>query len=442
MNLASLVGHVTELLLQTQSSSQPVDRVAAGFFHARTYLGSKDRRFISEALYGIIRNRRYVEAILEAFLEAHPEASALDDPAKRFLPVYGIYALTLGRQPADEAVPSSIWMAAFPELPYSSFAGGVEKLAALEFLGKKPGDLSLAVRESFQDWMVKRWKSVLGPELPALLASLNTPAEVTLRANALRSTRAECVERLTLEGIAVVPSRYTAEGLIAEKRFNAQASKAYAQGWYELQDEGSQLVSLLAAPRSGDVVIDGCAGAGGKTLHLAAIMANAGEIIAIDNEPKRLRELEKRSRRAGVMIVKPLLKSEMLPENFAGTADLVLVDAPCSGSGTIRRNPSFKWTLTESLVAHYHEQQSEILEFNARFVKPGGKLVYATCSLFREENEDVVEEFLGKNESFRLLSLKDPASKFGIASDADALTLYPHRTHTDGFFIALMGRKA
>ena len=441
MNLSSLVGHVTELLLHTQGSAQPVDRLVSAFFHARTYLGSRDRRFISDALYGIIRKRRFLEALLEQYLREHPGSDDLDQPQKRFLPLYGIYALTVGRKEGDDPLPSSLWMAAFPTIRFDEFARWIEEHASLDFLASS-GETSLAVRESFQDWMVERWRAQVGEELPDLLASLNLPAEVTLRVNSLRTTRDECAARLALEGIPVVPSRYSREGLVAGKRFNAQISKAFAEGWFELQDEGSQFVSLLANPRPGEVVIDGCAGAGGKALHLAAMMENTGEIIAIDSEPKRLRELEKRVRRAGVTIARPLLNSEMIPELLASTADLILVDAPCSGSGTIRRNPSFKWTLTESLVSHYHVQQSEILAFNARFVKPGGRLVYATCSLFREENEDVVEAFLGAHPGFRLASLREAAARLGISSTEDMLTLYPHRTRTDGFFIALLVRKS
>lgn len=437
MNLGSLVGHVTELLLHTQGSAKPVDRLVSAFFHARTYLGSRDRRFISDEVYRVIRNRRYLEALLEEYLEEFPDAAELDLPEKRFLAVYAVSALTLGARTGDDAVPPSLWTTSFPAVKFGDFAAWVTDHKDLPFIDPKT---LLGVRESFQDWMVERWKAQVGKELPELLAALNIPGGVTLRVNAIRSSPEECAARLALEGVVTGPARYCPQGLIAEKRFNAQASKTFSEGCYEIQDEGSQIVSILAAPRPGEVVIDGCAGAGGKTLHMAALMENTGEIVAIDNEPKRLRELEKRSRRAGVRIVRALLKSEMLPDDLLGTADLVLVDAPCSGSGTIRRNPSFKWTLSESLVGHYQEQQAEILAFNARFVKPGGRLVYATCSLFREENDEVIEAFLAKEKGFRLVSLKEPAAKLGITSESETLTLYPHRSHTDGFFLALLTR--
>jgi 16S rRNA (cytosine967-C5)-methyltransferase len=440
MNLASLVGHITELLQLTHASAQPVDRVVAAFFHSRTYLGSRDRRFISDALYGIIRNRRYLEALLEELVDELPRARDLDLPQKRFLALYALHALTAARQASDEIVPASHWTGSFPDLPMDElrrWVGAHRELPSLE------GDTLLAVRESFQDWMVERWRAALGEELPQLLASLNVPAEVTLRVNALRTTREECAARLALEGIATTPSRYSAEGLIAAKRFNAQASKAFAEGWYEVQDEGSQIVSLLSGVQPGQTVIDGCAGAGGKALHLASLMRNEGEIVAIDNDQKRLRELERRVRRGGVGIVRTTLTAELVAGNLAGVADLVLVDAPCSGSGTIRRNPSFKWSISEALVAHYQAQQSAILAFNAAFVKPGGRLVYATCSLFRDENEGVIEPFLASNPGFRAVALARDAERLGVpAAGAEMLTLYPHRTKTDGFFIAVLERAA
>jgi 16S rRNA (cytosine967-C5)-methyltransferase len=258
-----------------------------------------------------------------------------------------------------------------------------------------------------------------------------------MRVNTLKTNRDTCRERLKEEGIETERSPISPVGLIARKRFNAASSLAFKEGWFEMQDEGSQIVSLIAAPQPGATVIDACAGAGGKTLHLADLMRNQGKIFAIDIDPKRTSELELRSARAGITIVRTLGREGLAPEELAGKADLVLVDAPCSGSGTLRRNPAFKWTITESLVEHQSELQRTILQFNAQFTKPGGTLLYCTCSLFRKENEDVVEAFLAGHPEYHL------ERREGLVESAEAaITLLPHLHNTDGFFIATMRREA
>ena len=437
MNPSSLVGHITELLLQIHNTTQPVDRTVSTFFRERTYLGSRDRRFISEGIYGIIRNRRYLETLLEQYLIEHSDASELDQPQKRFLPLYVCYVIAIEKKSQDEALPISIWSVSFPSINFQSFIEWMQSHASLEFLNEEE-DVRLGVLYSFQDWMVQELGQRGNGEIEELLTALNRPADITLRVNTLKASREECRQRLAGEGMETSLTPYSPDGLIAAKRFNTHASKAFSDGWYEMQDEGSQIVSLIVSPQPEQTVIDACAGAGGKTLHLAAMMQNRGEIIAMDNDPKRLVELERRAMRAGVQSVKTMHKGNIIPENFFGKADIVLVDAPCSGVGTIRRNPSMKWSVTESLVEHYHEQQSEILAFNSRFVKPGGKLVYATCSLFQKENEDVINKFLMTNDQLQLTSLQSFAKSSGLPCEGDMLTLYPHKTKTDGFFTAVM----
>jgi 16S rRNA (cytosine967-C5)-methyltransferase len=298
----------------------------------------------------------------------------------------------------------------------------------------------LGVKHSFQDWMVAKWSDQIGNEVEQLLQSLNTSASTTLRVNTLKASREECRERLRTEGIETEPTKHSPVGLIAAKRFNTHASQAFKDGWYEVQDEGSQLISFLVAPKPGDIVVDGAAGAGGKSLHLAELMKNVGEIVAIDIDARRLRELEIRAGRGGIEIIRTTLKEKMQPENYFGKADIVLVDAPCSGVGTIRRNPWLKWSITESLVEHYARIQTELLEFNAQFVKPGGCLIYSTCSLFQQENDDVVDSFLKSHSTFQPINLHDQISQFDLSSESRYLTLYTHRHGTDGFFVAMMGR--
>ena len=440
MNPSSLIGHITELLQRIElsnrpgirSGGQPPDRITAAFFKERRYLGAKDRRVISEAVFGIIRNRRYLEALFERYLEENPSYSDLDDRNLRFLPLYALYAAV---GPSPTPLPEAHWMVTFPRIPLGSFTDWISAHSSLDFITDPL--IRLGVKYSFQDWMVELWSAQHGDQLEPLLRSLNTPPNITLRVNLLKITREECRIRLAGEGIETHPASLTPAGLVAAKRFSARSSPAFADGWYEIQDEGSQLVSLMADPKPGDIVIDACAGAGGKSLHLADLMGNDGEIIGIDVEKKRLVELETRARRAQAHIIRTQLREEVRPENFIGKANLVLVDAPCTGTGTIRRNPGLKWSVQEPLVSYFSEKQLEILSYNAQFVRRGGKLVYATCSLFRKENEEVVGMFLERHKDFSRTMGRSPS---GLESKNGEFTLYPHLHNTDGFFMAILSK--
>ncbi len=439
MNIVSLVGHVLELLEQTDRSTQPLDRLVADFFRHRKYLGSHDRRFIAETLYGIVRHRRLLETLLEEYVSTYPDHSDLDTIRLRYLPLYVISSIhpDVGN---SQNIPASYWKTFFPNIDLESFTGWIREHCSLSFLEDQDEVVRLGVRHSFQDWMVKEWMNLLGTETEHLLHSLNRQAPVSLRVNMLKTTREELQLRLQSEGMETELSKYSPVGLTAKKRFNTQTSAAFKEGMFEVQDEGSQLVSLLAGVQPGQTIIDACAGAGGKSLHLAEMMRNEGEVIAIDIDAERLEELNVRAQRAGIQIIRTELRENIVPENFVEKAEVVLVDAPCSGSGTIRRNPMFKWRVTELLVQHYSRMQSDILSFNAQFVKPGGRLVFATCSMFRKENDEVVKAFLSKYPDFHLKVPEDQLRACGLSTEEEFIRLYPHRHGTDGFFIAAMER--
>jgi len=440
MNIVSLVGHVLELIEHADRGTQPLDRLVADFFRHRTYLGSHDRRFIAETLYGIVRHRRLLEALLEQYVSTRPDHAELDAIRLRYLPLYVIHSLhpDVGNI-FSEKIPSSYWKAYFPNIDLDPFVEWMRGHFSLDFLDGEE-TVRLGVRYSFQDWMVEEWIEEVGSETAQLLQALNEQAQVALRTNVLKTTRAELQSRLAMEGIETEAAKYSPTGLIAKKRFNTQASPAFKEGWFEVQDEGSQLVAPLAAPRPGQTVIDACAGAGGKSLLMAEMMHNEGALIAIDIDGRRLQELETRAHRAGINNIRTQTQGETIPENLFEAADVVLVDAPCTGVGTIRRNPMFKWRVTESLVRHYAEKQCAILSSNAQFVKPGGRLVYATCSLFRKENDDVVRTFLSNHSHFAVRPPVAILESIGLSKDGEFVKLYPHRHGTDGFFIAVMER--
>ena len=445
MKFSSLAGHVLELFELIDKNSKPADRLAATFFHERKYLGSQDRRFIAGAVFGMIRHRRYLEALREQFILRHPDRSLADVSALPYLPLLTAYTIAVdassiikGEAVDHVRVAGEIWKTEFPGIEVLPFIEWVFNHQGLDVPDSDPA-VRLGVKYSFQDWMVKEWIAALGPETEEMLRALNSPPHTTLRVNLLKTTREVCQERLRGEGIETVPTPLSPAGLSARKRFNTHSSKAFIDGWFEVQDEGSQLVGFCAQARPGDLVIDACAGAGGKSLHLAELMHNEGNIIAIDVDGHRLKELEARAMRAGITIIKTQQLSG--PEQLIERADVVLVDAPCSGAGTIRRNPGMKWSISDKLVDHYAQKQKGLLEIDSQLVKPDGRLIYATCSLFRRENEDPSAAFLSAPPEFRLVMMEGlPFLPADLASNEGTLTLYPHRHDTDGFFVAAMQR--
>lgn len=464
MNVCSLVGHILELTELTDKSNEPADQIVSTFFRQKRYLGAHDRRFISEALFGIIRHRRCIEALLEEYVRRFPHAAALDSPHVRYLPLFVAHAAAdpgggmsqtvspPGSSGGDDLLPyriDSLWNTYFPRIDLATFVRWLSDHRGLDFLDETQlttgtgGDLAsklirLAVEYSFQDWMVREWHARLGPDTKKLLRGLNAPARITLRVNRSKATREECGDRLLAEGVETVPAALSPDGLVAAKRFNVQASRAFRDGWFELQDEGSQMISLIARPQSGNVILDACAGAGGKSLHLADLLKGDGSIIAVDVERARLDALDTRARRAGVTNIRAVIAERPLPDAFS--ADIVLIDAPCTGVGTIRRNPWIKWRVTESLVEHYAAKQRRLLDANCRFAREGGVLIYATCSLMRQENEEVVRSFLAAHGDFQVQPIEPLVCTPSMISAEGFANIFPHDADTDGFFAAKLVR--
>jgi 16S rRNA (cytosine967-C5)-methyltransferase len=432
MNPSSLTGHILELIRIIEGSTHPSDNIVKDFFRSRKYLGSHDRRAIANAVFGLLRHRRFAETLLDQFVKNHPGREILSDPILRALPLLVCYSELID---PGVKVPEAFWKTHFPKIDHAQYIEWLKENSSLNFL-ENDNIQKLGVQYSFPDWMVRAWHDRIGDETENLLRALNTPAPTTLRVNVLRTDRAECQRRLREEGIETEVTKLSPVGLIATKRFNSDASQAYKDGWFEIQDEGSQLISLLAQPKPGNVVVDACAGAGGKSIHMAELMDNEGDLIALDIDQRRLNNLRKRAERAHATIIRSGTENDIQTDELIGKADLVLIDAPCSGSGTIRRNPGLKWSVTPSLVRHYTELQLGILSQSALFLKTDGLIVYATCSLFTDENEDVVKTFLDKNPGYSLISIKDRLTAYNLATHHSLITLFPHHYQTDGFFFA------
>jgi 16S rRNA (cytosine967-C5)-methyltransferase len=445
MQQSSLLGHVQELLAlivhahhhrRAGGRVQPADAVIDAFFRARKYLGSHDRRFIAETTYGTLRHLRRCEYVV---LASVPRPSI--PRGDRLLLLALAYLLHIERQPLTEISGLSDRITArdlrqqLPEIlaRFSSFM-----LPVID----EPVE-RLGLQYSFPDWMVRRFLEEFGAgETERLLAHLNQPAPLQLRVNTLKATVEECQQRLAAEGLETKRTTHSPIGLEVSKRINVFQHASFREGLFEVQDEGSQLLPLLIDPKPGEKVLDACAGAGGKTLELAALMNNRGEIVATDVQAFRLQELKKRAQRAGVSNVRIRWIDDLadLAKDFANSFSLVLVDAPCSGLGTLRRNPGMKWTVTEATGKELSAIQTELLERSAPLVRQGGRLVYATCTLLREENEDVVERFLSRHPEFSLLDPAGAAAKFHLshAVSGTFIKLLPHLHGTDGFFCALL----
>lgn len=439
MQFSSLLGHTRELLVQIRSGGRPADAQIDSFFRSRRYLGSHDRRFIAETTYGILRHLRFCEALSQAALGAEEAGLSAEDRAVFTLIAYHV------RKGGNAAPSPADLKPLFRSDPATRVVEGF--LVRLADASLPSGDplQSFATEHSLPDWLAGRLIDSFGRETAThLCESLNSQAPLNLRVNSLKATVPECMERLKREGVEAHPSSHSSVGLTVPKRLNIFRLQSFRDGLFEVQDEGSQLVGQLLDPKPTWKVMDACAGAGGKTLHLAAIMKNRGEIVAADVHDRRIQELRKRAARAGASNVRMMLTEEAMErESFVDFFDLVFLDVPCSGTGTLRRNPGLKWSLKESDVSELRDKQIAIMEHHRRFVKPGGLLFYATCSLLRDENEDVVGEFLSRYSDFESADLAGYAQRTGLASfiSDNALRLFPHTHGTDGFFCVALQRK-
>ena len=390
---------------------QPADLLLREFFRARKYLGSKDRRFIADTTYALVRWKWQLDEIA-----ARVPAPFATRPAARAAAL-GARGKVRGEDLAEGA--ATLLRAGAKDM--AAFAR-----SAADVRGRGGEAAKIAFDESFPLWMVERWVARFGAEeARKLAAALNEPAPLTLRANTLKCTRDELIAALGAEDIEAKAAPLAPDGVVLTKRINVFDSRAFREGKFEMQDEGSQLVSVALDPHPDWRVLDACAGAGGKTLHLAALMRGRGEIFSYEPDARRRQELKRRVRRSGAQNVRIL---DAAPA--AASMDAVLVDAPCSGTGTIRRNPMIKNRLAPEDLLRHQAEQVAILRQWAPCVKPKGLLAYVTCSLMQEENEQAFEAFL-KESGFAPRESRIAKPDLSLPA-----TLLPHLHGTDGFFLA------
>jgi 16S rRNA (cytosine967-C5)-methyltransferase len=413
----AILGSTEEVLREILRFTAPADVTLSRYFKDHQRLGSRERGVVAEAVYAVLRNKTF-------FTEFGGTGG---QPSMRRLALLGL----------SETV-------------------GIESLSGLteeenEFLTRiKEIDRKLLpplAQANMPQWLYSKLVAQYGEaDAQELAAVLNTPAPLDLRVNSIKANRDEVIAKLAEAPIAATPTPYSPLGLRVLKRPTLQNLPLFKEGAIEVQDEGSQVLAQIVAARRGEMVVDFCAGAGGKTLALGATMRNTGRLYAFDVSEKRLGKLKPRLARSGLSNVHPVLiahERDAKIKRLAGKIDRVLVDAPCSGLGTLRRNPDVKWRQRPEAIGEMQEKQAAILDGAARLLKGGGRLVYATCSLLNEENDFIVEQFLSSHPDFELVPMSKVLAEQKIPLEMDAyLKMLPHRHQTDGFFAAVLERKA
>lgn len=412
----AIVTYTEEVLREILRFTGPADGTLSRYFRDHPKLGSRERGVIAEAVYGLLRNK----SVYTNFAESG------NGPTMRRMTLLGL---------ADAVGTDALGGLSEEETQWITRVMQIDRSL-----------LPAALRANLPQWLFDKLVARDGESMTLQLAeALNRPAPLDLRVNAIKATREEVIAELATAPILCEPTPYAPLGIRVVKKPALQNLPLFKNGLIEVQDEGSQLLAQIVGARRGEMVVDFCAGAGGKTLALGAMMRNTGRLYAFDVSEKRLGKLKPRLARSGLSNVHPVQiahENDAKIKRLAGKIDRVLVDAPCSGLGTLRRNPDVKWRQTPQSIDELNVKQNAILAGAARLVKPGGRLVYATCSILDEENEAIVAQFMSTHDDFSLVPMKGALAEQKIVLDMqDYLKLLPHVHQTDGFFAAVLERK-
>lgn len=414
-----LVSFLADLIDELAKFDSPADAVLSDYFKKYAFLGSRDRGILAEGAYCWLRFRLRINHLAES---------------------------GAGGASLRQAKLALLWSGASEEVWAKGRPEDNDWLSRV--ININASDLAMEPKTCLPEWLFTKLQTQFGTERAYIFAaSMLKGAPLDIRANTLKSTAEDVTKALQAEGFKLEPIANLPDGLRVEGKPPLGRTNYFQDGWFEVQDAGSQWVSRLVAPRRGDLVVDFCAGAGGKTLAIAALMRNTGRIVAIDTSERRLQKLKPRAARAGVSNCSTMvINDEADPRlnTYFGKADRVVVDTPCTGMGTLRRNPDLKFRQDQRSVAELVEKQKSIIEHASRLVKADGRLVYITCSVLREENEDIVEDFLAKNPEFRLrrwVEVLNPNERpEGADQSTDTLRLWPDQSNSDGFFAAVLQR--
>ena len=411
-----------ELIRLALKFDHPTDAIVAKFFRDNRGLGPRERATLSSTVYNVLRKK---------LLFDHYAPSGSGSKERR-LAILGFYG------------PADFLRSALSEQE-KNWLDQCEKINVADLMERH--------RHNLPEWLVQPLKDQLGDEFWPLVESLNQGAGLDLRVNAFKAKRADVQKELAQAGFKALPTPYSPWGLRIAGKPNLNKTDAFMRGDFEVQDEGSQLLALLLDAKRGEMVVDFCAGAGGKTLAMGATMRSTGRLYAFDTSAHRLDALKPRLARSGLSNVHPAAIAHERDERIkrlSGKIDRVLVDAPCSGLGTLRRSPDLKWRQNLESVCALAVTQAAILQSAARLLKSGGRLVYATCSMMVQENEAIAQAFSEANKEFTPLNVGEILAGLKVEGAATLcsggdngqryLRLWPHRHHTDGFFAAVWQR--
>jgi len=423
MHPKALLDACSELVRLTLKFDHPADAIVSRFFREHRGLGPRERATLAETVYTVLRKKNLFDHLA-------PSGSG---PKERRLAILGFFG------------PGDFLRAALSDQ---------EKRWLDQCEQIKPNDLLERHRHNLPEWLVQPLKEQLGNDFWPLVESFNQGAGLDLRVNTFKAKRADVQKALAATGIEATFTTYSPWGLRVSGKPALAKHPSFLRGDFEVQDEGSQLLALLLDAKRGEMVVDFCAGAGGKTLAIGAMMRSTGRLYAFDTSAGRLDAFKSRLARSGLSNVHPAAIAHERDERvkrLAGKIDRVLVDAPCSGLGTLRRNPDLKWRQDLKAVQEMTVKQAAILQSAARLVKTGGRLVYATCSVLPQENEAIAQAFSDANPDFAVLDVGDVLAGLKVERAAELcsggdsgqryLRLWPHRHQTDGFFAAVWQRK-
>ena len=423
MHPKALLDACAELVRLTLKFDHPADAIVSRFFRDNRGLGPRERATMAETVYTVLRKKLLFDHLA-------PSGSG---PKERRLAILGFYG------------PGDFLRSALTEQEIN-WLDQCEKVS--------PNDLMERHRHNLPEWLVQPLKDQLGAEFWPMVETLNLGAGLDLRVNTFKTKRADVQKELAKAGIKAVNTPYSPWGLRIAGKPALNKNEAFMRGDFEVQDEGSQLLSMLLDAKRGEMVTDFCAGAGGKTLAIGAAMRSTGRLYAFDTSAHRLDAFKSRLKRSGLSNVHPAAiahERDDRVKRLTGKMDRVLVDAPCTGLGTLRRNPDLKWRQNLQAVEEMAVKQTAILQSASRMLKSGGRIVYATCSVLPQENEAIAEAFSVANPDFVPLSAGEVLAELKVESAASLcsggdnnqlyLRLWPHRHATDGFFAAVWQKK-
>ena len=429
-----------------------IDTCLEDVFRQNPNLNHRDRAFIVNLVQGVLRWQRRLDWIIEQRCDF--PIKKIDPPVLNILRLALYQIFFMDRVPESAAVNEAVNQAKNKGAPHIvSFVNGI-----LRNICKKKNDIDfpdpdenlvlyLSVFHAYPDWLVNKWLNEWGRDFTEeLLSAENLLPTLTLRVNRLKLGRTALIERLAEEGVHGEPTAYSPDGIsLDDFKGRIDVLDSFQEGLFQVQDEAAQITSHILNPRPGQTILDACAGLGGKSTHLAELMADKGQVLALDISLQRLLSLVKNSERLHVTTLQPIAAdvSVSISSQLRLKFDGILVDAPCSGLGVLSRHPDGKWNRTEKDIKRLAMVQGDILNETATLLKSGGKMLYVTCTISKEENEEVVQRCLSKNRRLRLENIKDHAPEWGQALiDKDGfLRTFPHEHQMDGFFCGTIYQK-